>query len=370
MAKIEDEKEELKYYLDDWDLLLLWKLNNPNLHSGDGLLFIRDVEAVNNQVIDTLQDLDELLKKIGIKHNLIAAYTNNEIEMKGIEESVNDPEKKNKKAQEALENLRKNNFTLKDLEILEYHLNFDLDEELYVDVEFSKKNKEKLSNFLSTYIDRFINHELLILTKSVLVFEKQKDWFIDKIKSMKAIENYWKNFVISRNRWEDFEILYYHTLYALEKLGYIKVMALWHTYEGNSRKQFFANIIIDNKLIEEINTEFKKTNPGKYIEKFDSKMGILSFGGKKIELSKSGKETDPVLLMKTLLKKEEWEWVHNDEIFEDWGIREDEQVSKNKIYFALQKINTIMKLSVQIWDLIEWGTKKARINPKYRKVDK
>lgn len=190
MVKIENEKDELKYYLDDWDLQLLWKLNNPNLHSGDGLLFIRDVEADSSEILNTLHGLDALLKKLGIKHNLIAAYTNNEIEIKGIEESMNDPEKKNKKAQEALNNLRNNDFTVKDLIILQYHLNFDIDEELYVDLEFSKKNKEKLNNALSTYMDRFINHELLVLTKSVFVFEKQKDWFIEKIKSMKAIENY------------------------------------------------------------------------------------------------------------------------------------------------------------------------------------
>jgi len=45
------------------------------------------------------------------------------------------------------------------------------------------------------------------------------------------------------------------------------------------------------------------------------------------------------------------------------------ELPKNKVYFAGQKINNAVALKTQIEDFIECNTTKARINPKYRKVD-
>jgi uncharacterized protein Smg (DUF494 family) len=61
----------------------------------------------------------------------------------------------------------------------------------------------------------------------------------------------------------------------------------------------------------------------------------------------------------------------NDEILEDWGYNDEDQkdTPKNKVYFAGQKINNSVALKTQIDDFIECNTSKARINPKYRKID-
>jgi predicted RNA-binding Zn ribbon-like protein len=97
----------------------------------------------------------------------------------------------------------------------------------------------------------------------------------------------------------------------------------------------------------------------------------LKFAGQDIELSKKGKQTDAVLLLKTLLKEQTSDWKHNDEILTDWGYTDADQkkVPKNKVYFAGQKINNAVALKAQIEDFVECNTSKARINPKYRKVD-
>jgi hypothetical protein len=75
--------------------------------------------------------------------------------------------------------------------------------------------------------------------------------------------------------------------------------------------------------------------------------------------------------MRTLLTAKNDEWKHNDEILSDWGLTDEDmkKVPKNKVYFAGQKINNAVALKTQIADFIECNTSKARINPKYRKVD-
>ena len=104
---------------------------------------------------------------------------------------------------------------------------------------------------------------------------------------------------------------------------------------------------------------------------FNAKTGLLKFAGQEIELSKKGKETDAVLLLNTLLQEETADWKYNDEILNDWGYNDDDikDLPKNKVYFAGQKINNAVAIKTQIKDFIECNTTKARVNPKYRKVD-
>lgn len=110
--------------------------------------------------------------------------------------------------------------------------------------------------------------------------------------------------------------------------------------------------------------------PKKVISSFDRKAGTLVFSGQEIGLSNKGKETDSVLLMETLLKAEDAEWKHNDEILADWGYTEADikRVAKNKVYQAGKKVNTAVALKTSIDDFLECNTAKARINPKYKKV--
>ncbi len=134
-------------------------------------------------------------------------------------------------------------------------------------------------------------------------------------------------------------------------------------------KKLYSDIVQELDL-----AELRKNDPNKkvlnYIENFNEKEGILKFAGQEIVLSKSGKETDAVLLLKTLLKAKSGEWKHNDEILEDWGYGDEDtkDLPKNKIYFAGQKINNAVALKTKINDFIECNTAKARINSKYNKL--
>lgn len=244
---------------------------------------------------------------------------------------------------------------------------------------------------MNKYLDNFINDKLITTKKNYYKFETQKKALINLIEEDKKIALYGNNFIITEKidsscvlkRLPDFCII--HTVYALQKLGYLKVSNIWEElkypqdnfdtektdYNKEPRHFININIILDETFINEINNKYKKDNPKNVFEKFDAKRGVLKFAGKEIELSKKGNETDAVLLLKTLLGEKINNWKYNDEILADWGYNDDDQknVPKNKVYFAGQKINNAIALKTQIEDFIECNTSKARINPKYRKVD-
>lgn len=234
---------------------------------------------------------------------------------------------------------------------------------------------------IDKYLDNFINGRLAIKKKNYFNFKTQKNALIKLIEDGKKIVLYGNNFIISGKiddqcvfeKLPDFCLI--HTVYALQKLGYLRVVNVWEEIKREKSfsdriRSINANIILEEIFIDEINNKYKKDNPTNILESFDAKRGVLKFAGKEIELSKKGKETDAVLLLKTLLKEETTDWKHSDEILIDWGYNEDDlkDAPKNKIYFAGQKVNTAVALKTQIEDFVECNTSKARINPKYRKV--
>lgn len=366
MIKIEDKIR--RTYYTDLDFFQFWMVSTQKFYAEDNvnLLELSSLEWYDYEDLrKTFKRINYFFDNVGIKKSHLHKYTNVVITVEKEEEIKKDyPTDKTVLA--SYRKIQKWSFTIDDI-LNTYGYISSYSDKVYFAFDYTKDELEKINTYINKYIDEFINHELIAKNTSVLIFDKQKEWFIKTFKSMQAIEKFGNNFIVTKKDYSEEEVLFFHTLYALEKLDYIEVINIWFSL-SDWVKTYQANIIVNEIFIKEINQEFKKANPKKYIEHFDSTTGMLTFAGKKIELSKSGKETDPVLLMKTLIKKEDGEWVHNDEIFEDWGIRENEQVSKNKIYFALQKINTTMGLSAQIEDFIEWWTKKARINPKYRKV--
>lgn len=344
-------------------------ISNPEFYLKWNAKFIRITQLEDydyDEIQNTFRRLNNFFEEAGIQKHHIHKFSDAIIETVETEKSIKNDYPNDKSVLASFKKICKWTFDLNDI-LNTYGYISSYSKVVYFSFDYSEQELKKIYDYLNKYIDEFINHELIVSSRSFLVFEKQKEWFIKTFKEMQALEKFWNNFIITKKADTEGEVLFFHTLFALEKLEYVEVINIWFSKNEYGNRIYKANIIVSETFIKEINQEFQKENPKKYIEKFDSKTGVLTFAGKKIELSKSGKETDPVLLMKTLLKREEWEWVHNDEIFEDWGIREDEQVGKNKIYFALQKINSIMGRVVQIEDFIEWGTKKARINPKYRK---
>jgi hypothetical protein len=232
--------------------------------------------------------------------------------------------------------------------------------------------KEKLDN----YIKEFLAGELLVYRSNYFNFEKQKDLFIREVREMKAFENYTKNFIVS----SDFHIhlsseekrqkLFIHTLYALEFLGFIEVLKIWFSGDSFSTN-YYANILPNESFRELVYDEYRKENPKTFILWFDTKTDTLTLWKKKIQFSKSRKETDAVLLIRSLIKQKNTDYLHEDEILEEWGYRtpeEQKKTAKNKVYNACLKIQTTMKLEADIDDFIEYNTTKVRINPKYRSL--
>lgn len=270
-----------------------------------------------------------------------------------------------------------------------------------LNVVFSIKNTNKLKDFIDKYITSFTKDELNFFSRYGLTgcvyntnlslplelkffgYKKQKEILLAHIN--KKYQKYKRADLYIGNPFEKEEdigelkpnklvlsfrepelkrdlFLFNHTVIALEleeKIIIKKVIygevGLFDLYD----RGFFFEIL------------FNYEERNKLLKNFDSKSGILKFAGKEIEISKKGKKTDAVLLLNTLIKADIGEWKHNDEILEEWGYHDEDQdrLPPNKIYFAGRKVNKAVALKTQIEDLVECNTRKARINPKYRKVD-
>lgn len=244
--------------------------------------------------------------------------------------------------------------------------------------------KEKLDN----YIKEFLAGELLVYDKNYFNFEKQKQIFIQKIRKMKAFEDFGQNFIVNSkldtivaSKTENIyfvtdadksQVLFVHTLYALEFLWYIEILKIWFRGDGLN-VQYFANILPNESFKELVYDDYRKYNPSILVLWFDAKTDTLNFWKKKIQFSKGKKETDAVMLIRSLIKQKNTDYLNEDEILEEWGYRtpeEQKKTAKNKVYNACLKIQTTMKLEADIDDFLEHNTSKFRINPKYRPVDK
>lgn len=279
------------------------------------------------------------------------------------------------KVLQIMKNIVSDKLTGKDLFFINTLLNFEIFQNLYLmpKTDFIQKD-ESIDNELVKYIDAFINWELLIEDKNYFNFQKQKELFIKLIREMKAFEEFWKNFIVTNGEvsnpfWHKENTLFLHTIYALEYLWYIRVLKVW--FDGHDTPiKYKVNIIPNESFKDLIYQDFRKDNPKSIIEWYDEKKWILSFAWKKITISKSGKETDSKLLLGTLMKAEWENYMHNDEILEDWWYNDEDQknIPKNKVYFAGQAVNRAMQVQSSIEDLLDITTTKARINPKYRKI--
>jgi hypothetical protein len=376
------KEDGMNFFTKDANFFLLWCFSSSKFWKEKDIITINDISPLSSysrkKVLEFLKsrlDLDDIL------FPKIYRYSDTPIEEFTLKaddnrlKSYSDIDKN--KLLASLKKFNKDNFNIDDLLLLASYRESILDY-VYFEKEITNKEAELLNKQIDKYIDDFLDNELFVLDKNYYNFETNKQFFVNKIRKMNALEKYGENFIISnvdedtREPIGDDAILFFHTLYALQKLGYIGVLKIWFETSGSfTRPAYYANIVLFNEFIEEINNSYRKENPSMIFEKFDAKKGLLKFAGKEIELSKKGKETDAVLLLTTLVKAGIGEWKHNDEILEDWGYHDEDQerTPKNKVYFAGRAINNAIALKTKIDDFVECNTTKARINPKYRKVD-
>ena len=269
------------------------------------------------------------------------------------------------------------------------------------DKHLSIKNANELENYLSQYIKRFMADELdgrngygltqnffsegltIPLYTKMFGFKKQKDILIKHIEGkyneyqrndLEVGHPYIEPQYIGNDRPESVKItisetnkdkdlfLFVHTMFALEYEKYLEIESFSYGTTG-----IFD--LYDRGFIFKIRLSGKKGVSGQMLfEGFDEKHNLLKFAGQGIELSKKNKETDAVLLIKTLKKEPERYWF-NDELLGDWGYQPHDETTKNKAYFAARKINEAVKMKTGVDDFIDHNTSKFRINPKYLKID-
>jgi hypothetical protein len=245
-------------------------------------------------------------------------------------------------------------------------------------LELNKKALAELSDLISSYLNAFENDTLQINRRNYYRFNIQKKLFIQKIEASEMLRKYGNTFVLSESidgngtstEYDDF--LFVQTIYALEHLGYLTVLDGWGDTDYSEREsEHFVrfNIEIKDSLLSELKQEFQKKNPAIKIENYNEKTGVIKFANNEIHLKKLDKETDAMRLMGYLCKLEADEWAERGEVYLAWGLTDEdrERQAKNKIYYAKQAINEAVAKQTKIEDLIEGGTIKWRINPRYRK---
>ena len=364
---------DFKYFFPDEDFYTYWLYQDENFHNERDYIVESDLKV--HTLLFYRSSIMELCQFL-IQQNIIPSLGIYEEEER-LFDSIEPEVKKGKKSTILkYQNIKKQFIdekgTVEGLEFL-IHYSPEFKEGVYLNVDHNKENRDKLRNLLNEYIQKFIDNKLFRVKQNVLNFQKQKSYFIELVEKQKAIENYGENFIISHSFKSDkaSEFLFFHTLYALQFLDYLKVEKIWFTSSSTSIDiEFFANIIVQKQFIEEFNESFQKKNPEKRLERYDNDKKILYFDGKEIEIAKKSKETDPVLLLECLLEEVGNEWVYNDTLYEKAGYRDGVvNAPKNKFYFASQKLNDMIAKKTGIEDFIEFDTSKYRINPKYRKID-
>lgn len=240
--------------------------------------------------------------------------------------------------------------------------------------------KTSLKTNIDGYLENLINGKLALVKKNYYTFPVLKEAFIKLIEERGMLQLFGRNFVIKEEVYEsgnlkkDSNFCIIQTAYALQYLGYLTVNNVWRDdLYGDSKTRYYValNITVNDSFVDEINNRYKKANPKNIITNFDKQKGLLKFAGEEINLSLKGKETDASMLMDTLYRRDDTDWVYNDEIMSDWKFNDADikKAPKNKVYFAAKKINEKVAMKTKIEDLIEFTTEKARINPRYNKID-
>lgn len=377
------DEDSSKYFLEDYALFFWWKFSREKFLPKEEHFWISEVLS-EKYSFQQSRFLKYLLSYSGTEKRFnMGIYSHFNIEEnipQTNEELLKYPLKTQKRIKEIQRQLKAfSYFEPQDLIFLEEVIKKSIGEYVYfLPKKWAKQLDDTLKEKLDSYITTFLQWELLVDDKNYFNFEKQKELLIQEVRTMKAFENFGQNFIISSNFHSVFDseekrqMLFLHTLYALELLGFIDVLKIW--FNGITNEiVFHANILPHESFKELVYSDYRKENPKTLVLWFDNKTDTLTFWKKKIQFSKGKKETDSVLLVRSLMKAENSEYLHEDEILTEWGYQEWEEqkkLPKNKVYSACQKVQNTMKMEAGIGDFLEFNTSKVRINPQYMEVDK
>lgn len=368
------------YYIEDANIYTMWKLAQPELYAPKHfyLSSISPIRSGTEQVLPLIKRHFDAagaeLKNIGIYYGT---------ESKRYPPKDEDLAKLSKDKQalvlKAFKVLNEGKGGLADVDALELAY-YGVSGEIYFLPRIDEQMSKAIFAYIDKYIELFLNRELYVYDRNYWIFEKQKEYLVEKLRKARSLEKFGSNFIVSEqislksNKFSNQEFLFIHTLYTLQKLGYIKVIRLWHVSDTSSYEDVFtynANIIALDPFIEEINSNYRKDNPALVFEKYDDKKTTIYFAGKVIEISKKNKESDAVALIRVLVKeldKDKERYWYEDEVAEFTGNDPDDIKGKHKYYYAARNINDAVQIATGVDDFIDATTKKYRINPKYLKI--
>lgn len=373
--------QDQKTFINDGTLYMLWKFANARRLVPRNNLYFRDFIPcdygnyfVATSLLECLKDLDIELDGMFFNKDAFVDYemtVSHDVWV--MMDSEASPQEKI-----SLDAIYDNKFTAQDVQNSWRSLkDYDIDRHIGFPNNLSEVKANKIKTFIDMYMSKFLDNSLGIKDRNYFKFEKQISITLDALKRKE--ESYGNQFIINYPNKPGVEpseaYLFIHALISLERDGYLTVQKI-HTVDidldldpDSQGYNYKVMLVLNDKFYEETKPKSKFVEP--VMQSFNDKKGIIKFAGEEIELSKSGKETDSVLLVKSLLGANVEEWKHNDEILSDWDYTEADikRLPKNKIYHAGLKVNDAIAKRTKIEDFIELSTTKARINPKYRKSE-
>jgi hypothetical protein len=256
------------------------------------------------------------------------------------------------------------------------------------EVEPDRQTAMTLRNDLNVYLDKFINSELdmpsrekrigdifVLQNQNVYTFKKHKALLLERFQEMQ--ENFGNVFVFEnpfdevqfvedinaeniRQRYAARQFFFMHAIFAFEKLGYIKILALgnnWHWSAQNDNKlKCYAKIQLLQPILKEIGAESKQTNLY-----FDDDKSCLFIRGTEIKIRKFSDQYHVLRIIFSDPKEIRQEWFFS-EMAEKYDCEAD--LDDKKFYNAVYQISQKAKTE-GFPNFFITTRQSAKINPKY-----
>ena len=255
------------------------------------------------------------------------------------------------------------------------------------DVPIGEKTSEKMKKDIQEYLNKFIKDGLDKTTvshfargssfsrsRNILTFENQKEMFMNFLfeKSKKygnsfSFNDPFDDFPLPngddrdemrdalRERYENQEFLFMHTIFAFEKLGFLKIQILGSNWEFHERKpvKYFAKVELLPSIFKEFGLEKDKDNleriKNDFIEiKGDKNKFILNLKNGDFVLNEI-KGTFPLVsqeykVIKKLIKSESFQSDYEELVKSVWSNRNNSKASRNDLSLVIKKIKTKLNI--------------------------
>lgn len=183
------EDNELSFFMEDATFFSFWAFSNPAFYPREKYFGISEITPLHTWEYRRVFDfLVQRMKMADVPFPMIGYFSDTpDTELKPLHNEKTqgkDPSKK-----EAAIKFLSNDFSVKEIKTLA-PIADKIYQWLYFMPKFSKSDIQKLAKQSDEYIQKFLNSELFVYDRNYLTFERQKQFFIGKIRNMAAFEKY------------------------------------------------------------------------------------------------------------------------------------------------------------------------------------